>query len=935
MKKYFLFVFIGCLLFILPIRGKEYININADWKFIKSDVAGAQQIDFNDSGWNIVSLPYTWNASDGQDGGNDYYRGVGWYRKQINIPSTCSGKMIYLRIGASNITAEVYVNGTLCGIHNGGYAAFIYDISDRLKFGQSNVIAVKADNSKGIICPPLSADFTFFGGITRDVDLIVAEPVHINPNEYIQNAEFAPSGLYAASPGVQIKQSNVSATSADITIITRLRNGYDIPSNVAVEAVIKDSEGNTVKELVETKLIPEDKSVTSVMACTMLNPHLWDGLNDPYLYRVEVTVKAGGQVVDSSVQPLGLRFFGVDANNGFYLNGKPYPLRGICFHEEKKDKGRAVCDNDRKEAVDMLAETGANYFRISHYQHGDFTYNYLDTLGIICWTEIPAINSVGSASENAEFRKNAVSQMYELIRQQFNHPSIVFWGLSNEINYQSGMNPTATIQLLNNLVKSEDNYRLTTLAAMYSERENNWIPDVYANNRYDGWYYNSIAQFGTTMDELHAKYPSAKVGVSEYGVGANIRHHESHPSAKPNEGGQYHPEEYQNLFHEEYLKMINARPYLWGTSLWAGFDFASDGRNEGAQPGINDKGLITFDRSVKKDAFYWYKANWNQKDKFVYITSRRYNLRRKNTASVRIYSNCESVSINVNGTAYGVKTSADRIFNWDNIPLKEGQNQIEATGISGGVEYKDQVVWTYMEPGAVDIPEGDIQINFERTATVTPVGYLKDDGSVFGNRGNGYSYGWNVNNTANNRERGKTTIEKRFDTFVQMQTGGNKYTWSINLPNGWYTVSIACGDPDYTDSYHRMAANGVIVIDFMPNADDKFGAGTALVEVADNKLTVTPEGSNGKINFIHITASESGVSAAKLVKETRAYIETGCLHVNTDLFGIYGIQLYDVSGKMVLSRNALSGNQTINLPNLNKGVYLLNINDKERILINN
>jgi beta-galactosidase len=233
------------------------------------------------------------------------------------------------------------------------------------------------------------------------------------------------------------------------------------------------------------------------------------------------------------------------------------------LHEEKKDKGRAISDADRKEALDLMLETGTNYLRLSHYQHGDFTYNYLDSLGVICWAEIPAINSVGATSaDNIVFRKNASSMMYELIRQQYNHPSIVFWGLCNEIDYKAGVSVNATVNQLNQLVKSEDTYRLTTLAAMYSERDANWIPDTYANNRYDGWYYNTIADFGTIMDALHAKYPTRKIGVSEYGVGANINQHEF-PATKPNEGGQYHPEEYQNLFHEEYLKMINARPYFW------------------------------------------------------------------------------------------------------------------------------------------------------------------------------------------------------------------------------------------------------------------------------------------------------------------------------------------------------------------------------------
>ena len=675
------------------LQAKEVINLNADWKFVRANPPGAEQTVINESLWEAVSLPHSWNALDGQDGGGDYYRGIGWYRKQVNIPADYANKTIYLKIGAANIRTFVFVNGKLCGVHNGGYAAFMYDITGKLNFGQKNTIAIKVDNSNGIACPPLSADFTFFGGITRNVELLVANPVHINPNEFIKNDAFVPSGLNVASSGVQVKQANVSAKSADLTVVAKLRNAADKPANVTVEVAIKDMKGNIVKMLSDKKVISANQTAESAIAYTMKKPHLWDGLNDPYLYRVEINVKADGMLVDSSVQPLGIRFFSVDTNSGFYLNGKSYPLRGICFHEEQKNKGRAVSDADRKKDVDLLAETGANFFRLAHYQHGDFTYRYLDTLGIICWAEIPLVNTVGTNEQNAEMRANSVSQMYELIRQLYNNPSVIFWGLANEINYKPGIPPLPMIKLMNDLVKSEDTYRLTTFAAMYAEKETSFVSDVYGNNRYDGWYYGTIEQLGPTYDMLHAKYPNAKIGISEYGVGANIYQHENHPAAKPAEGGHYHPEEYQNLFHEGFLKQINARPFIWGTSLWAGFDFASDIRDEGNQPGINDKGLITFDRSVKKDAFYWYKANWNKKDKFVYITSRRFTPRTEATVSVRIYSNCESVSIKVNGKVYAAQTSTDHIFNWENIPLKEGKNLIEATGISDGREYKDNIVW--------------------------------------------------------------------------------------------------------------------------------------------------------------------------------------------------------------------------------------------------
>ena len=504
------------LILSLKLMAKESTIINSDWKFTKSVVLNAEQIAFDDTSWDNISLPHTWNALDGQDGGNNYYRGIGWYRKHVVIPSGFAGKIVYLKIGAANTSATVYINGQLLGTHTGGYSAFMFDVTNNVVLGQDNVIAVQVDNSNTIMCPPLSADFTFFGGITRNVEFVTANQVHIISNELISN-NLSMGGINVAQPGVIIKQSNVSATSADLNIITRIRNFSTtaLPVNATLEITIKDATGAVVQTLTDSKGLNANDTLTSNLATTISNPHLWDGLNDPYLYRVEVNLKANGQVVDNVVQPLGLRFFSVDPNLGFFLNGKSYPLRGICMHEEKKDKGHAVSDVDRKQAIDLLAETGMNYFRLSHYQHGDFTYNYLDSLGIICWAEIPAVNSVGTTvADNTIYRKNASSMIYELLRQQYNHPSIVFWGLCNEIDYQPTISVDGTVTQLNTIVKSEDSYRLTTLAAMYSERSANWIPDVYSNNRYDGWYYGAIADFGTTMDGLHVKYPTKKSGVS-------------------------------------------------------------------------------------------------------------------------------------------------------------------------------------------------------------------------------------------------------------------------------------------------------------------------------------------------------------------------------------------------------------------------------------
>jgi hypothetical protein len=393
--------------------------------------------------------------------------------------------------------------------------------------------------------------------------------------------------------------------------------------------------------------------------------------------------------------------------------------------------------------------------------------------------------------------------------------------------------------------------------------------------------------------------------------------------------------------------MINARPYLWESSIWAGFDFASDGRNEGAQPGINDKGLITFDRAVKKDVFYLYKANWNKKDPFVYITSRRYTTRPNTVCTVKIYSNCPSVTLTVNGTIIGTLTSTTHQFIWDNITMNLGLNQISAVSTVNGTDYKDNTSWTCTNavplPVYPDVPAGQIQINFQKTSTTaTPTGYLKDDGSIYGDRGNTYSYGWNVSLTANTRERMVAT-DKRFDTFMQMQTTANS-SWSIALPNQWYKVSIGCGDPNYTDSYNKIDANGVTVIDFTPTTANHYGAGTAYSKVTTGTLVVKANASatNAKIDFIHITPVSDGEALGTGIndlqkKKMTAFVQNGMLTIENYESVNNKVSLFNLSGLLLISKTNLSQKCSISLQSYPRGIYLLEVtsgNENYKLKVN-
>lgn len=658
--------------------------INKQWKFCKTDKADISQI-CNLTDWEIVDLPHTWNAIDGQDGGlgyhggGVYYRGIGWYTKDLFFSNNDSKKQIYLRVGAANYDAEIFLNGKSIGTHSCGYTAFAFDITSFICYGEKNQLAIRVSNAKGLQIPPLDADFTFFGGLPREVSIIKENKIHITNEDY-------------GSCGVYIKQENVSHSEASISVTTKVRNCFFNEKKVSVVVIVKDQEGNIIQKNIRQIDLSGTKTVPVKQTFTISNPHLWNGKYDPYLYRTEVQVLSGKKIMDTVVQPLGLRFYSIDPDKGFLLNGHIYPLRGVAMHEGRMDKGNAVTNRDRKEDLDMVNEMGANYIRLSHYQHGDFTYDYLDSLGIVCWTEIPLIDSI---MDSKTFATNCSVAMRSLIRQLYNHPSIIVWGLSNEINFFEGPDPLPLIRQMNALAHQEDSTRLTVLAAMFHEKPTNFVPDAFSINPYYGWYYGKAEDIGPTLDYLHKKYPKSCIGISEYGAGAHP-FHQQEGLYVPATTGYWHPENVQTNFHEVHLKAINQRPYLWSTSVWAMFDFASDNRHEGNQPGINDKGLVTYDRKIKKDAYYFYKANWNPSP-MVHLCSKRFTKRNLAETVVKAYSNCEAVKLFVNKQEILLQKEQNSIYRSIPIILKEGENKIEIIGYKDGKEVRDNTVWYYVK----------------------------------------------------------------------------------------------------------------------------------------------------------------------------------------------------------------------------------------------
>jgi len=661
--------------------GRQSVSLDQGWRFLAGDEASAPSPGFDDKSWQQVDLPHTWNALDGQDGGNDYRRGPGWYRRHLALDSSLAGRRLYLQFDGASLMADVYVNGVHIGNHKGGFARFRFDATEALRTGADNVVAVRVDNGRlGI--PPTSADFTFFGGLYRGASLLVTDPVQISAMDH-------------GSAGVFLEQGRVGADSAAVSVRAEIENHSPSPREIDVKVTIREASGAArLGVSLRTHLEPNG-SEEIVKPVTIERPHLWNAQADPYLYTVRVEVRpvspdgAPGAVSDAVEQPLGLRSYGVDPDRGFVLNGGHLDLHGFNRHQDWPDKGWAISDAEEAEDFEIMRDSGATAVRVSHYQQSDTWYSRCDRSGIVAWAEIPFVNE---ALGTPEFLENAEQQLRELIRQNFNHPAICFWGVGNET---SGPAADGVVAALAGVARAEDPTRLSTYASSHDNADpRNWHTDVVAFNRYFGWYHGGLPDLAAWLDRTRADYPKARFAMSEYGAGASIFQHGENPGA-PKPGGPFHPEEYQNAFHEAYWAALKDRPYVWAKFIWCLHDFASDGRNEGDHPGRNDKGLVTYDRKVRKDAFYFYKANWSS-DPVLHIASSRFARRTEPVAEIKVYSNAPEVALELNGVPLGAKRDAagGRVFVWPGVRLSPGANRVSASARFGAAAAADSCVWT-------------------------------------------------------------------------------------------------------------------------------------------------------------------------------------------------------------------------------------------------
>lgn len=658
---------------------RTVIAINNDWQFKKD--ANRRDAALTDLKWKNVTIPHTWNDKDIQSG-NGFYAGDATYKKELLADAGWEGKRVFIRFEGVGSESRLYVNDRLIGEHRGSYSAFAFDISYALKYGQKNKIEVRVNNQeREDVIPVNNRLFPIYGGIYRPVSLIITNKLNIAVTDF-------------ASPGIYISQKNVSAKSAEVQVKVKLENKLDKAANLTLSAKIYDASGKIVKQEDGPISVSTQGEQIFTKNLSLTNPHLWNGIKDPYLYRLVASILDGDKVLDEVSQPLGLRKFEMKPGKGFFLNDQPYRLLGVCRHQDKQDEGNALSNEQHLADLKDIQEMGATSIRFAHYQQSEYLYSKCDSLGFVIWAEIPFVNAV-SGKEAA----NAQHQLRELIRQNYNHPSIYVWGLHNEVYGKTPDDYTAVLTRdLDDISKTEDPDRYTVSVSGYGEmdRPTNLNADIQGMNRYYGWYEGRIGDLEQWVSGLEKKYPDNRLVLSEYGVEANIDQQEEVKRDTGNPSGQFWPEAYQQKFHEIQWGIIEKHPYIGASYIWNMFDFAVPPANGGGVPARNMKGLITYDRKVKKDAFYWYKANWNP-EPMVYLTGRRHTKRTNALTTVTVYSNVGVPVLTLNGKKInGVKKgTTDVHYVFENVKLQKGKNRIEAVAGKEDKVVKDQIDWSF------------------------------------------------------------------------------------------------------------------------------------------------------------------------------------------------------------------------------------------------
>jgi len=833
---------------------RTVIDLKSGWLFKQGPESGdPQSAAFDDSRWTRVMLPHTWNRI-GNDGltrspESNSYRGVSWYRLRFPTPAAARGQRAFLQFDGVGAVADVWVNGKQVGKHEGAFSRFRFDVTAALNAQGENVLVVKADNSKPepgsttahVI--PLSGDFFIFGGLYRDVSLIFTAPVHIDLADF-------------GGPGVYGRTLRLVDDDATVSVSSRLVNDATAKQSVSVSTVIEDGSGHVVATDEKRPELAPGKTVVSDSELDLKGPRLWKGATDPYLYRIVVTLRSSkGDVLDQVVQPLGLRTMTFDPQKGFYLNGQHMMLVGASMHQDRPVKGWAISRSDREQDFDLLQEMGGNAIRFAHYQHDQVVYELADARGIVAWAEIPLVNAVsfdGSPASEA-LSANAHQQLNELIKQNFNHPSIAVWSVGNEIDLLStgGNKPSRAASLvrsLNTLAKQLDPNRQTTLAdcceqpAKGEQKPRDMLvglTDVLGYNRYFGWYTGKVEDLGPALDAAHARHPQLPISVSEYGAGSALTQHSDNPLGGPiNSHGRPHPEAFQLRLHEESWRQLREREYLWGAFIWNMFDFASDSRNEGDLTDINEKGMVSYDRSVKKDVFYFYKANWNPAST-LHLVGRRYIDRAYGVVDVKAYSNAPQVRLLVNGHDAGTVACEVGICVWPAVHLMPNLNQIVAKTPAG---LTDSIEWMYSgSPSIVRIKAGDL------SGLVTP------DGARYGSD--------NFFSSGEGRVIAGDAVPALYSSY---RVGA--FSYDVPVPDGEYTVTARLIEPTETSAGKRVfdvVSNRKVVL----SAVDPFKLSGGTLKPVERSFTARAMNGHLQIEFRPRADMTAVVSALEIIRK--------------------------------------------------------------------
>lgn len=780
--------------------GRSTIALTDGWRFAFGDALNERS---DDSQWQVVTLPHTWNRIGGHPAkaadANDQ-KGKGWYHLRFQAPAgVAKPRRTWLQFDGASIVSEVWLNGVAVGRHRGGVSGFRFDVSDAIHPGE-NLIVVATDNTapdrKGSATAetlPMGGDWFMYGGLYRRVSLVTTDPVHV---------DLADDG----GPGVYAHTASLDARHARVEVVAKVRNDGAAPRSVKLRTALVDRQGKVAASGTQALALASAAPGEARTVLDVARPHLWNGVADPYLYTLRVEVLADGKPVDTVTQDVGIRTMRFDPDQGFFLNGKHLALHGVNRHQESGASGWASTQQELERDYALIKEIGANTVRLAHYQHAQAEYDIADRMGLVVWAEMPLVllsAPYGEPQATPGFIANAEQHLRELIRQNFNHPSIAVWSIANEPNISSVWMPlkVPTVPLLERLAalaRAEDPSRPPVLASCCGTLPGDMMPgtqgmgldsppqavDVFAVNVYYGWYYFAVSDLSKYLDKVHAFYPHKSFGVSEYGAGGALTQHSDNPLGGPvDAGGRPHPEELQSYVHENTWPQLRDKPYLWGSWIWNMFDFASASRQEGDLVDTNNKGIVSFDRQVGKESFYFYKAHWNP-EPMIYLAGHRYTERASPVADVKAYSNAPRASLSVNGKDQGSVACVESICVWHGVALAQGENALVVEASLGGRKLSDRAVWHRADgPGTYRILAGQLAV------TATGAGWYGSDNFFSGGEGQF------LNKPVRGAPPPPEVVAGAADQKLYLTYRTGRFAYELPLPNGDYALTLRFVEP--------------------------------------------------------------------------------------------------------------------------------------------